>query len=43
MVTISDSDCPTLVPSPIAQVLTFQVVRLSGRVNSTSAVPSAPW
>ena len=42
MVTISDSDWPTLVPGPIAQVLTFQVVRLSGRVNSTSAVPSAP-
>ena len=41
MVTISVSDWPTLVPGPMVQLLTFQVVRLSGRVNSTTAVPSA--
>ena len=39
-VTISVSACPTLVPGPIVPVLTFQVVRLSGSVNSNSAVPS---
>ena len=41
VVMISASPWPTLVPGPSVQVLTFQVVRLSGIGNSTSAVPSA--
>ena len=42
MVTISADAWPTRVPGPIVQPRTFQVVRLSGRGNSTSAVPSGP-
>ena len=38
-VVTSVSPWPTLVPSPMAQVLIFQPVRLSGILNRTSACP----
>ena len=38
-VTTSASPSPTLVPCPIPQTLTFQVVRFSGILSETSASP----